>query len=97
MDVWAEAWETPFAALTTSDFTCDMGRGDRANPLFIFNHFLTDTFAIPDQAATVNADPFLLDRARTCMAASGRQPNFVTVDFAATGDLAAAVDALNGF
>lgn len=96
MDVWAEAWETPFAALTPADFTCAMGRGESANPLFIFNHFLTDTFAIPEQAATVNANPFLLDRARGCMTASGRLPNFVTVDFAATGELAAAVDALNG-
>lgn len=96
MDVWAYAWETPYAAKTTDEFVCDPNRGDPANPLFIFNHFLTDVFALPVQAPTVNANPFLIDRARQCMAASGRQPNFVTVDFAATGDLLSAVDQLNG-
>jgi len=95
LDVWAHAWETPFAAATTADFTCAMGRGDAAHPLFIFNHFLTRTFAVPEEAATVNANPFLLDRARACMTASGRLPNFVTIDFYDQGDLFAAVAALN--
>lgn len=94
-DVWAHAWETPFAASTTDDFTCEMNRGSAANPLFIFNHFLTRTLAVPEEAATVNANPFLLDRARACMAASGRLPNFVTVDFYDVGDLFAAVQELN--
>ena len=96
MDVWAEAFETPFAAATVDDFTCDPGRGDPANPLFIFNHFLTATFAVPDQAPTVNADPFLVDRARTCMEARGHLANFVTVDFYDQGDLFDAVRMLNG-
>lgn len=95
MDVWAHAWETPFAARTTDDFTCDPGRGTAGNPLFIFNHFLTRTFGVPDEAATTNADPFLLDRARACMAASGALPNFVTVDYYDVGNLFEAVAALN--
>jgi hypothetical protein len=96
MDVWAHAFETPFAAETVDDFTCDLGRGDGANPLFIFNHFLTAPLAVPDQAPTVNADPFLLDRARTCMQARGRLPNFVTLDFYDQGNLLDAVRSLNG-
>ena len=96
MDVWAHAWETPFSAETTDDFVCDMNRGDRANELFIFNHFLTRTFAVPEEADTTNADPFLLDRARQCAAdAGGDLPNFVTVDFYDQGDLFEAVNALN--
>ena len=96
MDVWAHAYETNFQATTIDDFTCDPNRGTPGNPLFIFNHFLTNTFAEPDQAPVVNADPFLLDRARECMDADGSLPNFVTVDFYDQGDLFEAVRALNG-
>jgi hypothetical protein len=96
MDVWAHAYETPYQATTVDEFSCAPNRGDPANPLFIFNHFLTDTFAQPDQASTVNANPFLLDRARACMDADGSLANFVTVDFYDEGDLFDAVRALNG-
>jgi hypothetical protein len=96
MDVWQHAFETPFAAEMTSDFTCDTGRGVPSNPLFIFNHFLTMTFAVPEQAPVVNADPFLVERARMCMQARGTLPNFVTLDFYDEGDLFEAVQQLNG-
>jgi hypothetical protein len=96
LDVWAHAFETPFAAETVADFTCDLGRGNGANPLFIFNHFLTNPLAVPAEAPTVNADPFLVDRARTCTQARGHLANFVTVDFYDQGDLFAAVRSLNG-
>ena len=96
LDVWGQAWETPFAAREITDFTCDPGRGDPANPLFIFNHFLTRTRPVPEDADQVNADPLLIDRARECMAASGSLPNFVTVDFYSVGDLFEAVASLNG-
>jgi hypothetical protein len=96
MDVWAHAFETPYAAETVDDFTCDLGRGDGTNPLFIFNHFLTAPLAVPDQSPTVNADPYLIDRARTCMQARGHLPNFVTLDFYDRGDLFEAVTSLNG-
>lgn len=96
MDVWQQAFETPFAAETVGDFTCDPGRGDPANQLFIFNHFLSAPLAVPDQAPTVNADPFLVDRARECMEARGHLANFVTVDFYDQGDLFDAVRTLDG-
>lgn len=96
MDVWAHAFDNPYAAETVEDFTCEGGRGDGANPLFIFNHFLSAPLAQPDSAPTVNANPFLVDRARTCMAARAHLPNFVTVDFYDQGDLLAAVAQLNG-
>jgi hypothetical protein len=96
MDVWQQAFETPYAAETVDDFTCDPGRGDPANQLFIFNHFLTAPLAVPDQAPTVNADPFLVDRARECMEARGHLANFVTVDFYDQGDLFDAVRMLDG-
>jgi hypothetical protein len=96
MDVWQHAFETPFAAETTADLTCDLGRGDATNPLFIFNHFVTNPLAVPAEAPTVNGDPFLVERARMCMAARGHLPNFVTVDFYDVGSLFDAVRSLNG-
>lgn len=96
MDVWQHAFETPFAAETTADFTCDPGRGDPSHPLFIFNHFVTAPLAVPDQAATVNANPFLIERVRTCMQARGGLANFVTVDFYDIGDVLDAVRIVNG-
>ncbi len=96
MNVWSQAFDNPYAAETVGDFTCEGGRGDGATPLFIFNHFLSNPLAQPDSAPTVNANPFLLDRARACMTARGHLPNFVTVDFFDQGDLLATVAALNG-
>jgi hypothetical protein len=97
LDVWRHAWETPFSARTPAELdTCRTNRGDRANPLFIFNHFLTNPLASEDLARMVNPNPFLIDRARRCQRESGRLPNFVTVDYYEIGDLFATTTALNG-
>ncbi len=96
MNVWAHAFDNPYAAETVDEMTCDGGRGDDANPLFILNHFLSAPLAQPDTAPTVNANPFLVDRARMCMTARAHLPNFVTVDFYDQGDLFDAVAQLNG-
>jgi hypothetical protein len=95
MDVWTHAFDNPYAAETIADFTCEGGRGDGANALFILNHFLSAPLAQPESAPTVNANPFLVDRARNCMAARAHLPNFVTVDFCDQGDLFDAVAQLN--
>jgi hypothetical protein len=75
---------------------CDPVRGDGLIQLFIFFQFLSAPLAVPDQAPTVNADPFLVDRARECMEARGHLANFVTVDFYDQGDLFDAVRTLDG-
>jgi len=95
LDVWAFAWETPFSNRDASDFTCDINRGSSDNDLFILNHFLTQTIPKPELAEQVNVNPLFIDRAMQCMTASGRLPNFVTVDFYSIGDLFAVVDALD--
>jgi hypothetical protein len=96
MDVWAHAWETPYHYEDISEFTCAMNRGVAGNPLFIFNHFLTQAYAVPEQAPVVNADPLLVDRAMQCMQESGRMPNFITLDFYSVGSLFEATRTLNG-
>ncbi|MFO0560096.1 MAG: hypothetical protein U0269_18925 [Polyangiales bacterium] len=97
LNVWAHAWETPFSARTPMDLdTCAMNRGDRANPLFIFNHFLTNPLASRELAQTVNFNPLLIDRARRCQRETSAMPNFVTVDYYDIGDALSATRTLNG-
>ncbi|MCB9545351.1 MAG: hypothetical protein H6706_05580 [Myxococcales bacterium] len=92
-DVWAYAWETPFHVEQVEDFGCAPNRGNPANSLFILNHFLTRPIALPSLAEAAN--PTLQAHADACLAATGRLPNFVTVDFARIADTHAVVDALN--
>lgn len=93
--VWDHAWETHFAAETPEDLSCAPNRGDPANDLFVFNHFLTNPVAGRHLAEMVNHDPFLSDRLAECRRDSGRFPNFVTVDFHDIGDVLSATAALN--
>ena len=95
MNVWSHAFETHYSAATPDDFSCAVNRGDTANDLFIFNHFLTEVFGSPDLAEQVNYNPLLLDRIRECEAFHAVPANFVTVDFVDIGDTVSAVKALN--
>ncbi|MEZ4312016.1 MAG: hypothetical protein R3F14_28655 [Polyangiaceae bacterium] len=94
--VWEYAWDNPYAAETPGDMKCQLGRGDLANPLFIFNHFLTAPTGDLTLAEQVNHNPFFIERAQACQAQMGDLPNFVTVDFYTTGDLFEVVRTLNG-
>ena len=85
--VWDLAWDNPYAAETPEDLSCELGRGDPANSLFILNHFLTAPTGDPALAEQINHNPFFLTRAQTCAAETGDHPNFVTVDFHDIGDL----------
>ena len=95
LDNWAEAFETDWSNQVPEDFTCDVNRGSWDNPLFILNHFVENPLPEPSQAATVNFNPFFLDRAQECFAEREHIPNFVTVDFYDVGDVFDVVDALN--
>ncbi len=92
---WDHAWETHWSAEVPEDLSCEPNRGDTGNALFIMNHFLTDPVSLPELAADVNERAFLEDRARRCWDAHGAIPNFIAVDFYATGDLLDVVGALN--
>jgi len=97
MNIWENAWETPFSFATPEDFVCDPNRGDPDNPLFLLNHFLTGLGGSPDLAEMVNYDPLFIDRAQQCEQEGEALPNFVAVDFYDIGDLFDVVDTLNGF
>ena len=95
-DVWSYAFETHWSVDTIEDFDCAPNRGDPAHPLFILNHFITNPVAFFRVAEQANAEAVLLDHAQRCLAAFGRVPNFVTVDFYSLGDVLSVVDTLNG-
>jgi hypothetical protein len=95
LDLWRHAWETPYAFSTPDEFTCARYRGAPDGALFILNHFLTAPLAGRDLAVEANGAALLGERARRCQLESGRLPNFVAVDFYATGDLFSVVQALN--
>ena len=95
LDTWAAAFETDWNNQVPEDLTCDVNRGSPDNALFILNHFVEDPLPEPAQAATVNFNPFFLERALGCLAERGHVPNFVTVDFYSVGDVFDVVDTLN--
>lgn len=91
------AWENPYHAEAPGELSCAQDRGERANALWIFNHFLTAPLASRPLAEMINHDPFFGEHVAACRAdAGGDLPNFVTVDFYDIGDVFAVVDALNG-
>jgi hypothetical protein len=94
--VWDFAWETHWSAATVEDLSCEVNRGSTDNALFILNHFLTDPFASRSLAEVANMNPYFFNRAMTCQEESGRQPNFVAIDFTSIGDVQQVVDTLNG-
>lgn len=95
---WEFVVETHFSNATIADFSCDYNRGDASNDLFLLNHFLTDPdlgVGVPDEAPTVNANPFLLDRIDECETIHSRMVNFIAVDFYEIGDCFEALYTLN--
>lgn len=95
MNVWSHAFETHYSWAAPEDFNCDVNRGDAANDLFIFNHFLTGVFGAPELAEQVNYNPLLIDRINECEAFQAAPANFVTVDFVDIGDAISTVKSLN--
>lgn len=96
--VWDVTWDTPYTFHSVDEFSCELNRGDQANPLFLINHWLSTNLDLPseDGAKQVNVYDVLHARAVQCMQETGDLPNFLGVDFYEHGDLFAVVDALNG-
>ncbi len=97
--MWTHAVETDYANNAISDFSCDFNRGDPANDLFILNHFITDAtlgVGLPQEAATVNGNPYFINRVLQCQVEAGKFPNFITVDFYEEGNSMSVVNTMNG-
>lgn len=95
LGVWDHAFETHYSFETPEELSCDPNRGDPNSPLFIVNHFLTQTLGSPLLADQVNHNPLLRDRVDECAASNDAFPNFVTVDFYDIGDVLTVVSSLN--
>lgn len=95
LDVWKQAWETPFSAKTKEDLKNVPNRGNPKNALLILNHFCANPLPSRSLAGTVNAKDFLGERLRQAQRIFGRKPNFIAVDFHDLGDPASTVAELN--
>ncbi|MGK0253132.1 MAG: hypothetical protein ACI9OE_000592 [Mariniflexile sp.] len=91
--VWDEAFENPYSAANSGEFSCQVNRGNGSNDLFILNNFITPANAT--DAQTVNTNPYFLNRVQQCQQERGKFPNFITVDFSELGDALAVVNQLN--
>jgi hypothetical protein len=85
--VWNHAFETHYSFAEPEDFDCAPNRGDPAHPLFILNHFLTQTLGSAALAEQVNYNPLLEERVARCASENDAFPNFITVDFENIGDV----------
>ncbi|MCF6522342.1 hypothetical protein [Streptomyces sp. JJ36] len=87
--------ETPYAFASPEEMSCAPHRGGTGKRLFLLNHFVTDAGGSRLAAGRVNAEEFVLDRARRCAEVRGRPVTFVAVDFANLGNARGAVETLN--
>ncbi len=93
----AYAWgfDTPYAARTPQELSCEVLRGDGEASLFLLNHFLTAPVATPALADQVNFEPYLSERVAACEAARGARVDWIALDFVERGDLLPLVARLN--
>ena len=94
-DVWTYAFETPYAAESPETLSCELNRGDPANPFFILPHFLTAPLAAPELADQINHNPFFEERVNECAQYWEHTPTIIQVDFYSVGDVFDVVGELN--
>ncbi len=92
---WDLFWDTPYGFDSPEETSCELNRGDPANPLFLMNHWVGD-LASEEAAAEMNAFDVLLTRAQACAQTWAHVPNVIAVDFYDEGDLIEVVNQMNG-
>lgn len=95
---WAHTFDTNYSYSLPTDFDCGVNRGDISNSLYLVNHWITSAVGTGDiiQANIVNPNPFLINRLEQCQSETGRQPNFIGIDFYEIGGAFEAAEILNG-
>ncbi len=95
--MWDYMTETHFSVKKAKDFTCVTNRGNRNNPLFILNNFVTGKLGTGSKKRSkkVNGIDEILQRCADYNSLSGRYPNFIVVDFYHLGKALQAVDSIN--
>ena len=79
--------ETPYTFAGKGDFNCRPNRGPASAPLFLLNHWVTQSPPNPGVASSVNAPAVLRNRIERCIAERGIAPNVVAGDFVERGGL----------
>jgi len=87
--------ETPYSFTGKDDFNCRANRGPSTAPLFLVNHWITQSPPNPGVAHSVNAPAVLRARIERCIAQRGIAPNVVAGDFVERGGLIPTVRAIN--
>ena len=94
-DVYAIAEETPYDWPSAEAFTCEPARGGTGKPLFLVNHWISNTSSPIANARVANATRELERRIDRCRAERGRAPTILAVDFVDVGDVVRVVADLN--
>jgi hypothetical protein len=88
--------DTPLGAVKPSQFTCNVFRGSRSNPLLMMNNW-ADVF--PPRASPnipLVKKQFIVERGNQCRTERGMLPNLILTDFYDRGDVPGAAAQLNG-
>jgi hypothetical protein len=89
IDEFTNIWESPFDVTTSFDCSINRTKGDPSTEMYLINHFL-DTVVLGqpspnidalDQTNAVSGTNSLGTQVNLCLAAQGRPPNFLLVDF----------------
>jgi len=75
--------------------SCVPNRGATTGPLFLMNHWSPPFGATPEAGARVNAPSVIRSRVKTCAAIRHKLPTIVAVDMVGSGNVVAAVRAIN--
>ena len=78
--------ETGYSFRSQDEFNCSPNRGSPDNPLFLLNHWVSNSPPNPSSATAANRRNVLEQRAFRCLSERGRIPNVVALDFAERGD-----------
>ncbi len=90
LDEFDYMWETPYQNMSPDNFTCELDRGDTANPIFLANHFVYTTTKIfsvsfdspdTDRIDKTNSVANVQAHANQCAGIYKRYPTFLLVDF----------------
>ncbi|MFT4681683.1 MAG: hypothetical protein ACI9YU_001532 [Flavobacteriales bacterium] len=92
---WDYTVDVNYDVQSADQFDCTFDRGNPNGYFFQLNHFITLLSPQPAAAEQINQFDFLYNRAVECWQENNRKPNFLMVDFYASGEVVRAVDSLN--
>lgn len=92
---WDYTVDVNYDIQDANQFDCEYDRGDPDGYFYQLNHFITILTPQPNAAEQINQFDFLYNRALECWQENNRKPNFLMIDFYASGEVVRVVDSLN--